>query len=179
MNINVATWGRLLKRNTPNIQNQQGGSITDSSRHSPSNDSSFSTSISQQPLQMVFETSSDEFETVVAPGENPDHSVMGLSGARPLGMQGVSTLPPDSPPTSGRCPTSPNNNVALPPKPLHLVTQPSSFRQKKPPMPSPPLPPTTQPPPPPASRMDPEVCEAHLLMFDPYFFLHKLHTLHS
>lgn len=155
MNINVATWGRLLKRNTPNIQNQQGSnSSTDSSRHSPSNDSSFSTSVSQQPLQMVFETSSDEFDPVGAPGENPDMSVMGLSGARPLGMQGVSTLPPDSPPSANR---SPNNNMALPPKPLHLVTQPSSFRQKKPPMPSPPLPPTTLPPPLPASRMDPEV----------------------
>lgn len=81
MNINVATWGRLLKRSTPTIQNQQSG--TDMARRSPSNDSFCGTS--SQPLQLVFETSSDEFEVVVAPGENPDLNVVGLSGARPLG----------------------------------------------------------------------------------------------
>lgn len=171
MNINVATWGRLLKRNQPNIQNNQQGSnsSTDSSRNSPSNDSTFSTSVAQQPLQMVFETSSDEFDPVAAPGENPDMSVMGLSGARPLGMQGVSTLPPDSPPPPSSVNRSPNNNMVLPPKPLHLVTQPSSFRQKKPPMPSPPLPPTTQPPPVPVSRMDSDVS---LFLFVFLFLFH-------
>lgn len=59
-------------------------------------------------------------------------------------MQGVGTLPPDSPTTNNQ--QSPNNNVVLPPKPLNL-SQPTSFRQKKPPMPSPPQ----------SSRMDPEV----------------------
>lgn len=59
-------------------------------------------------------------------------------------MQGVGTLPPDSPTTNNQ--QSPNNNVVLPPKP-QILTQPTSFRQKKPPMPSPP----------PSNRMDPEV----------------------
>lgn len=46
------------------------------------------------------------------------------------GIQGIIALPPDSP--------VPSNSV-LPPKPAHLVNQAtSSFRQKKPPLPSPP-----------------------------------------
>lgn len=84
MNINVATWGRLLKRSTPTIQSQQvpisqtsGGSIS-----MPSHDATSST----QPLQLVFESSPDEFEQVQTPGENPDLGVVGLSGARPLGQ---------------------------------------------------------------------------------------------
>lgn len=59
-------------------------------------------------------------------------------------MQGISTLPPDSPSVHQQPSPSPNNNVVLPPKPQHMppvVPHPSSFRQqKKPPMPSPPLP---------------------------------------
>lgn len=84
MNINVATWGRLLKRNTPTIQNQQvpsSHSSTSSISTTPSND----VPTSGQPLQLVFESSPDDFEHVPTPGENPDIGIVGLSGARPLG----------------------------------------------------------------------------------------------
>lgn len=67
------------------------------------------------------------------------------------GMQGVSSLPPDSPVANNQ--QSPNNNVVLPPKPLNL--QPTSFRQKKPPMPSPPQ----------SGRMDPEVSSFDVILF--------------
>lgn len=83
MNINVASWGRLLKRSTPSIQNQN---TVDSAASTPSTPSSgvdmFATA---QPLHLNFDQP-DEFETVVAPGENPDMNIAGLSGARPLGM---------------------------------------------------------------------------------------------
>lgn len=84
MNINVATWGRLLKRSTPTIQNQQvpsSQSSTSSVSTTPSND----LPSVEQPLQLVFESNTDDFEHVQTPGENPDVSVIGLSGARPLG----------------------------------------------------------------------------------------------
>ncbi|XP_037044893.1 serine/threonine-protein kinase N isoform X5 [Bradysia coprophila] len=139
MNINIATWGRLLK------QKQQTNKSLETGVPTPTSPNIDGFTSAGQPLQLVFDTSSDDFETVVAPGENPDINVIGLSGARPLGMQGVSTLPPDSPVANNQ--QSPNNNVVLPPKPLNL--QPTSFRQKKPPMPSPPQ----------TSRMDPEVVQ--------------------
>lgn len=84
MNINVATWGRLLKRNTPQIQNQQtsGNQTPTSSISTPTNDGPSM----GQPLQLVFESSPDEFEHVQTPGENPDLAIAGLSGARPLGI---------------------------------------------------------------------------------------------
>ncbi|XP_055324957.1 serine/threonine-protein kinase N isoform X2 [Sitodiplosis mosellana] len=147
MNINVATWGRLLKRNTPSIQSQQRGNepsqmSTVSSASTPTE----TTASTVQPLQLVFETSPDDIEPVFTVGEDPDINIAGLSGARPLGMHGVTALPPDSPQVAPPQPPqhkpSPNNNV-LPPKPAHLAAQAaaaaaSSFRQIKPPMPSPP-----------------------------------------
>lgn len=83
MNINVATWGRLLKRSTPTIQNQQatGSQSSTSSISTTGND----VPLSGQPLQLVFESSPDDFEHVQTPGENPDIGIAGLSGARPLG----------------------------------------------------------------------------------------------
>ncbi|KAG4077410.1 hypothetical protein HA402_002837 [Bradysia odoriphaga] len=150
MNINIATWGRLLK------QKQQTNKSLETGVPTPTSPNIDGFTSAGQPLQLVFDTSSDDFETVVAPGENPDVNVIGLSGARPLGMQGVSTLPPDSPVANNQ--QSPNNNVVLPPKPLNI--QPTSFRQKKPPMPSPPQ----------TSRMDPELQSA-LREFD---FLHHV-----
>lgn len=72
-------------------------------------------------------------------------------------MQGVGTLPPDSPTTNNQ--QSPNNNVVLPPKPLNL-SQPASFRQKKPPMPSPPQ----------TGRMDAEVSACLTRMYT--FYVH-------
>lgn len=81
MNINVASWGRLLKRSTPSIQNQN---TVDSAASTPSTPSSGDMYGTAQHLN--FDTPSDDFETVVAPGENPDMNIAGLSGARPLGL---------------------------------------------------------------------------------------------
>ncbi len=75
MNINIATWGRLLK------QKQQTNKSLETGVPTPT-----TPNMDGQPLQLVFDTSSDDFETVVAPGENPDINVVGLSGARPLGL---------------------------------------------------------------------------------------------
>ncbi|XP_023289139.1 serine/threonine-protein kinase N isoform X3 [Orussus abietinus] len=97
MNINVATWGRLLKRSAPSLHN------TRSSESPPSG---------SQPLQLVFDTSvEDKAET---PGELPDPEKGGLGGARPLGM-GTSTgspvlphppeHPPPPPPTVSKKPS--------------------------------------------------------------------------
>lgn len=75
MNINVATWGRLLKRSSPGIQQNRGRPPTPP------------------------EPQEDKPET---PGETPDPQVGGLGGARPLGMGmpigGVAVLAPDTPP---------------------------------------------------------------------------------
>lgn len=73
MNINVATWGRLLKRSTP--QNQQ----TLSGTPSPLTPTNQIDAVGVQPFEII---DNDSFETA---GENPDLSVIGLSGARPLG----------------------------------------------------------------------------------------------
>lgn len=78
MNINVATWGRLLKRNTPSIQNNQNMQLSTSQPATPSG-------TSPQPLQLTFDTSAAELEPSETPGDNPDINVIGLSGARPLG----------------------------------------------------------------------------------------------
>lgn len=105
MNINVATWGRLLKRSAaPSLHN---------SRNSESPPSG------PQPLQLVFDTSvEDKPET---PGELPDPDKGGLGGARPLGLSTSSspTLPrppehpPPPPPTITKKPSMP----APPPPP--------------------------------------------------------------
>ncbi|XP_043784689.1 serine/threonine-protein kinase N isoform X3 [Apis laboriosa] len=105
MNINVATWGRLLKRSAaPSLHN---------SRNSESPPSG------PQPLQLVFDTSvEDKPET---PGELPDPEKGGLGGARPLGLSTSSspTLPrppehpPPPPPTITKKPSMP----APPPPP--------------------------------------------------------------
>lgn len=158
MNIDVASWGRLLKRSTPQA--------TTTSQRADSVDSSSSTSSTAPitpsldgypghlvpPLQLVFDAVADDFETVVAPGECPDLSTAGLSGARPLGMmQGVTSLPPDSPMMrQSSLPGTTAMGGSLPPKPTHYASapvHPLSFRQqqlqqqnqtKKAPMPSPP-----------------------------------------
>ncbi|XP_014482441.1 PREDICTED: serine/threonine-protein kinase N isoform X3 [Dinoponera quadriceps] len=106
MNINVATWGRLLKRSAPSLHN---------SRNSESPPSG------PQPLQLVFDTSiEDKPET---PGEVPDPEKGGLGGARPLGMSASSNSPilprppehpPPPPPTVVKKPSTPA--PAPPPK---------------------------------------------------------------
>ncbi|XP_018301414.1 serine/threonine-protein kinase N isoform X3 [Mycetomoellerius zeteki] len=99
MNINVATWGRLLKRSAPSLHNSR------SSESPPSG---------PQPLQLVFDTSvEDKPET---PGEVPDPEKGGLGGARPLGMSTSSSSPtlprppehpPPPPPTATKKPSTP------------------------------------------------------------------------
>ncbi|XP_043784688.1 serine/threonine-protein kinase N isoform X2 [Apis laboriosa] len=115
MNINVATWGRLLKRSAaPSLHN---------SRNSESPPSG------PQPLQLVFDTSvEDKPET---PGELPDPEKGGLGGARPLGLSTSSspTLPrppehpPPPPPTITKKPSMP----APPPPPK--LDQESALRE--------------------------------------------------
>ncbi|XP_050462796.1 serine/threonine-protein kinase N isoform X5 [Cataglyphis hispanica] len=101
MNINVATWGRLLKRSAPSLHN---------SRNSESPPTvSFA---GPQPLQLVFDTSiEDKPET---PGEVPDPEKGGLGGARPLGMS-----------TTSSSPTLPRPPEHPPPPPPTVVKKPS------------------------------------------------------
>ncbi|XP_061937277.1 serine/threonine-protein kinase N isoform X5 [Apis cerana] len=123
MNINVATWGRLLKRSAaPSLHN---------SRNSESPPSG------PQPLQLVFDTSvEDKPET---PGELPDPEKGGLGGARPLGLSTSNspTLPrppehpPPPPPTITKKPSMP----APPPPPkldqevvYEMPNKPSQYR---------------------------------------------------
>lgn len=86
MNINVATWGRLLKRSSPGIQQQNRNN------NQPLSPPGI------QPIQLVFDsTPEDKAET---PGEIPTTQGTGLGGQRPLSMPvgGVAVLPPDVPP---------------------------------------------------------------------------------
>lgn len=101
MNINVATWGRLLKRSAPSLH---------STRSSESPPSSVQCS---QPTQIAFDSSvEDKSET---PGELPDPEKGGLGGARPLGLNIANEIPvlpspPEHPP---------------PPPPPSLIKKPS------------------------------------------------------
>ncbi|XP_011690663.1 PREDICTED: serine/threonine-protein kinase N isoform X5 [Wasmannia auropunctata] len=105
MNINVATWGRLLKRSAPSLHN---------SRNSESPPSG------PQPLQLVFDTSvEDKPET---PGEVPDPEKGGLGGARPLGMT-----------TSNSSPTLPRPPEHPPPPPPTVTKKPSTPAPTPPP----------------------------------------------
>lgn len=76
MNINVATWGRLLKLNRPQNQNTPSTPVavpeTMYTRGGPN------------PQQLVFDTNIEDDPPETA-GENPDYTVIGLSGQRPLG----------------------------------------------------------------------------------------------
>ncbi|KAM7342212.1 serine/threonine-protein kinase N isoform 2-T2 [Cochliomyia hominivorax] len=106
MNINVATWGRLLKRNAPSNSNLAGGKISNSTRESesPISRTPSSGTINQEPEPyspgvLAQNMQSDEevpvIEHVETPGECPDPAVSGLSGKRPLSMQGIAVLPPE------------------------------------------------------------------------------------
>ncbi|GJQ71084.1 hypothetical protein Trydic_g991 [Trypoxylus dichotomus] len=81
MNINVATWGRLLKRSTPAIQQVRMTPPSPPEAHS---------------LQISFAApSEDKPET---PGEIPDPQLAGLGGQRPLSLNSIPVLPPELPP---------------------------------------------------------------------------------
>lgn len=83
MNINVATWGRLLKRSTPSIQNNQQNT-TPMSTPIATNDNSYDRN-NLNPHQINFDEHIED-EAPETPGENPDITVIGLSGSRPLGI---------------------------------------------------------------------------------------------
>ncbi|XP_073974387.1 serine/threonine-protein kinase N isoform X6 [Rhodnius prolixus] len=74
MNINVATWGRLLKRSSPSIQATRAQS--------------------ESPPSSVAPVETEE----TPPGETPDPAGCGLGGARPLGVAVLPPLPPDTSP---------------------------------------------------------------------------------
>ncbi|XP_021695825.1 serine/threonine-protein kinase N isoform X2 [Aedes aegypti] len=125
MNINVATWGRLLKRNTNTPAAGTAG--TQPMITTPTTASTIST-----PFDIV--TENDPVETL---GESADFNTVGLGGGRPLGIHGVAVLPesPSSHSLQNQV-TSPTG--MRPMQPPQSISTPPSFRQKKPPMPSPP-----------------------------------------
>ncbi|XP_055537519.1 serine/threonine-protein kinase N isoform X2 [Wyeomyia smithii] len=136
MNINVATWGRLLKRNnnTP-AAGTVGAQPMITTPSTPS-----SASVTFDPV-----VENDPTETL---GESADFNTVGLGGGRPLGIHGVAVLP-ESPSSH-----SLQNQITSPTgaptglRPLQQpqsISTPPSFRQKKPPMPSPPSQPITSP----------------------------------
>lgn len=117
MNINVATWGRLLKRSTPSVQNQTGSATPSMLTHEEY------TRGGMNPQQLIFDRTMED-EVAETPGENPDLNVIGLSGQRPLGIQGIVPIP-ESPQSNHL--SYPPSNVPQPP-----IT--SSFRGKPPPI---------------------------------------------
>ncbi|XP_016967877.1 serine/threonine-protein kinase N isoform X7 [Drosophila biarmipes] len=131
MNINVATWGRLLKRNAPNhvhmgsvgsASSITGGSpmVVGGSRDSespisrtPSSDALVEPepyTPGEQAQNLEFDPDAGIHEHVETPGEYPDPAASGLSGMRPLSMhmQGISVLPPESPPVAAGATGRPN-----------------------------------------------------------------------
>ncbi|XP_015124096.1 serine/threonine-protein kinase N isoform X2 [Diachasma alloeum] len=112
MNINVATWGRLLKRSAPSLH---------------SNRNSESPPSGGQSMQLVFDASlEDKPET---PGEAPDPEKGGLSGARPLGMSASSgSLAPQSHPP-------PPPSAPPPPPPIATISKKASMISVPPPPP--------------------------------------------
>ncbi|GAB0091712.1 serine/threonine-protein kinase N [Sergentomyia squamirostris] len=144
MNINVATWGRLLKRNTPSISSQQTPlPSTPTTAGGPE-----CTTSGAQPTQLNFDTSLTENDPVETPGDNPDVNIVGLSGARPLGIQGMAILGQEATAVANQK-LHQNNNAGTislqpPPRPQHPppLTL-SSFQQKKSPVQTPTTPPTS------------------------------------
>ncbi|XP_055707637.1 serine/threonine-protein kinase N isoform X4 [Phlebotomus papatasi] len=138
MNINVATWGRLLKRNTPSIQSQQTPQPATPTTVGHESGSG------PQPTQLVFDTSITENDPVETPGENPDVNIVGLSGARPLGIQGMAILGQEAAAVVNQKNQNNNASVSMPPprpqQPPPILT---SFQQKKSPVTTPTTPPTS------------------------------------
>ncbi|KAH8290165.1 hypothetical protein KR054_000720 [Drosophila jambulina] len=132
MNINVATWGRLLKRNAPNHVHMGSGPasgapigtgtaspmVVSGSRDSespisrtPSSDALVEPepyTPGEQAQNLEFDPDAGMHEHVETPGEYPDPAASGLSGMRPLSMhmQGISVLPPESPPVGAGRPNT-------------------------------------------------------------------------
>lgn len=111
MNINIATWGRLLKRSTPSSNQQQSSAST------PVNHQSYGNGSGPQPVQLIFEGEQSMLDPSETPGENPDANVVGLSGARPLGMmQGINALPESPAPPQAQPRNHQNQQPAVPAK---------------------------------------------------------------
>ncbi|XP_058459791.1 serine/threonine-protein kinase N isoform X6 [Malaya genurostris] len=149
MNINVATWGRLLKRNT----------------HTPT-----AGTVGAQPMITTPSTPSTasvtfdpvaEHDPVETLGESADFNTVGLGGGRPLGIHGVAVLPesPSSHSLHNQLITSGTPAGMRPPPQPQSISTPSSFRQKKPPMPSPPSQPVTSPVAVGSSKIDQEIIQ--------------------
>lgn len=85
MNINVATWGRLLKRSTPSIQSQPK-TIDAAGAHQLSASANTTMQADTTAANAFFEVTAENLEPAFTVGEDPDMNVVGLSGARPLGM---------------------------------------------------------------------------------------------
>jgi serine/threonine-protein kinase N2 len=94
MNINIATWGRLLRLKSGTNQPQSATSTPTTTHPAFGNGSGL------QPVQLIFEGEPQQSDPAETPGENPDNNVVGLSGARPLGMMQVpeSPVPPQAQP---------------------------------------------------------------------------------
>ncbi|KAL9918228.1 serine/threonine-protein kinase N isoform 8-T13 [Glossina fuscipes fuscipes] len=127
MNINVATWGRLLKRNAPSNSalNQANRSTTARDSESPISRTPSSGTIDAEPepyspgimaQNLQYDPDAGAGEHVETPGECPDPAVSGLSGLRPLSMQGIAALPPEipvAPPSVKQNNVNVNNNLRL------------------------------------------------------------------
>lgn len=133
MNINIATWGRLLKRSTPS-SNQSAVSTPTSTHPAYGNGSG------PQPVQLIFEGEPSRLDPAETPGENPDANVVGLSGARPLGMMhGMSALPESAAPPQAQprshqsqqpvVPAKQKKPPAVPPKMDHEVSRVASIKR--------------------------------------------------
>lgn len=113
MNINIATWGRLLKRSTPSVTNQQQSAASTPTTSHPA----YGNGSGPQPVQLIFEGEPSPLDPPETPGENPDANVVGLSGARPLGMmQGVNALPESPAPPQAQPRNHQTQQPALPAK---------------------------------------------------------------
>lgn len=119
MNINIVTWGRLLKRSAPD-QHKNNAAQTPTSTYG---NGSSATGI--QPVQLVFDSEPQPLDPAETPGEVPNENVAGLSGQRPLGMHAMNSIAESIPP-------QPQPRNYQPPPPV---------KQKKPQMPAPALPP--------------------------------------
>uniref|UniRef100_A0ABD2W2H4 protein kinase C n=1 Tax=Trichogramma kaykai TaxID=54128 RepID=A0ABD2W2H4_9HYME len=91
MNINVATWGRLLKRSAPSLNHSNNHHHNNNNNNRNSESPPSSKSLSVQPTQLNFDTSIEDKNETLGEVPNPDKS--GLGGARPLG---VSVIPSSS-----------------------------------------------------------------------------------
>lgn len=125
MNINVATWGRLLKRN--NAPSTGAGGAGSQGMGGSTANLVDNNNYGVQPTQLNFDQSLTDNEHVdpTAPGETPDVTVIGLSGARPLGIQSTAIESPGH-----HQQNVVNNNVVIPPqppaRPAHLPLKPGS-----------------------------------------------------